>query len=134
MALVFAVVGFYQYETKTIFQNAKLHQSNIYEALFRVNSVFFDPSIYGRFLVVALIATAVLIVRGGPSLRVGLAALAFIGRRVARAPHLLLAVELRGVARRRLRVGRRSSGAGSRSTRSRPSSSSRPGSPWPSRT
>ena len=77
MALVFAVVGFYQYETKTIFQNAKLHQSNIYEALFRVNSVFFDPSIYGRFLVVALIATAVLIVRGGPSLRVGLAALAF---------------------------------------------------------
>ena len=77
MALVFAVVGFYQYETKTIFQNAKLHQSNIYEALFRVNSVFFDPSIYGRFLVVALIATAVLIVRSGPSLRVGLAALAF---------------------------------------------------------
>ena len=64
MALVFAVVGFYQYETKTIFQNAKLHQSNIFEALFRVNSVFFDPSIYGRFLVVALIATAVLIVRG----------------------------------------------------------------------
>ena len=64
MALVFAVVGFYQYETKTIFQNAKLHQSNIYAALFRVNSVFFDPSIYGRFLVVALIPTAVLIVRG----------------------------------------------------------------------
>ena len=48
------------------------------QALFRVNSVFFDPSIYGRFLVVALIATAVLIVRGRLSLRVGLAALAFI--------------------------------------------------------
>ena len=78
MALVFAVVGFYQYETKTIFQNAKLHQSNIYQALFRVNSVFFDPSIYGRFLVVALIATAVLIVRSRMSLRAGLAALAFI--------------------------------------------------------
>jgi O-antigen ligase len=78
MALVFAVVGFYQYETKTIFQNAKLHQSNIYQALFRVNSVFFDPSIYGRFLVVALIATAVLIVRSRVSLRAGLAALAFI--------------------------------------------------------
>ena len=62
MALVFAVVGFYQYETQTIFQNAKLHQSNIYAGPFRVNSVFFDPSIYGRFLVVALVATAVLIV------------------------------------------------------------------------
>jgi O-antigen ligase len=77
MALVFAMVGFYQYETRTIFQNLKLHQSNIYEAIFRVNSVFFDPSIYGRFLVIALIATAVLIVRG-LSTRVSIAALAFI--------------------------------------------------------
>jgi O-antigen ligase len=78
MALVFALVGFYQYETKTIFQNAKLNNSNIFEALFRVNSVFYDPSIYGRFLVVALIATAVLIVRGALSRRAGLAALAFL--------------------------------------------------------
>ena len=76
MALVFAVVGFYQYETRTIFQNAKLNQSNVYEALFRVNSVFYDPSIYGRFLVVALIATAVLIVRG-LSVRASIAALVF---------------------------------------------------------
>ena len=29
MALVFAVVGFYQYETRTIFENAKLNQSNV---------------------------------------------------------------------------------------------------------
>jgi O-antigen ligase len=36
----------------------------VYKALFRVNSVFWDPSIYGRFLVIALISTAVLIVRG----------------------------------------------------------------------
>jgi O-antigen ligase len=78
MALVFAGVGFYQYETRTIFQNAKLNQVNIFEALFRVNSVFYDPSIYGRFLVVGLIATAVLIVRGRVSLRAGLAALACI--------------------------------------------------------
>jgi O-antigen ligase len=78
MALVFAGVGFYQYETKTIFQNAKVHQSNIFEALFRVNSVFFDPSIYGRFLVVAMVATAVLVVRSTLSLRAGLAALAFL--------------------------------------------------------
>jgi O-antigen ligase len=78
MALVFVVVGFYQYETRTLFENLKLQNSNIYEALFRVNSVFFDPSIYGRFLVVALIATVVLIVRGALSLRAALAALAFI--------------------------------------------------------
>jgi putative inorganic carbon (HCO3(-)) transporter len=78
MALVFAAVGFYQYETRTIFQNAKLNQVNIFDALFRVNSVFYDPSIYGRFLVIALIATAVLIVCGKLSLRAGLSALAFL--------------------------------------------------------
>ena len=78
LALVFAAVGLYQYETRTIFENARLKVGNTYEALFRVNSVFFDPSIYGRFLVVAMIATAVAIVRGGVSRRTGLAALAFM--------------------------------------------------------
>jgi O-antigen ligase len=77
MALVFAVVGFYQYETRDIFQNSKLKIGNTYGAVFRVNSVFWDPSIYGRFLVVALIPTVVLIVRGRRSPREGLAALAF---------------------------------------------------------
>jgi len=76
MALAFAAVGFYQYETKTIFQNVKLSRINIVNALYRVNSVFFDPSVYGRFLVVAMIATVVLIVRDRLSLRAGLAALA----------------------------------------------------------
>ena len=79
LALVYAAVGFYQYETKTIFQNTKLNQINTFNAVFRVNSVFFDPSIYGRFLVVAMIATVVLVVRDHLSLRVGLAALAFLG-------------------------------------------------------
>jgi putative inorganic carbon (hco3(-)) transporter len=75
MALVFAAVGFYQYETRSIFQNSKVQISNTYSALFRVNSVFFDPSIYGRFLVIALLPTAVLIVRGRFG-RFGFAALA----------------------------------------------------------
>jgi O-antigen ligase len=76
MALVFVAVGFYQYETRSIFQNTKVSIANTYGAIFRVNSVFFDPSIYGRFLVIALIPTVVLIVRGS-STRAGLAALAF---------------------------------------------------------
>ena len=75
MALIFAFIGFYQYETRSIFQNVKLRQINIFNALFRVNSVFYDPSIYGRFLVVAMIATVVLIVRGSVSRRIGLSAL-----------------------------------------------------------
>jgi putative inorganic carbon (HCO3(-)) transporter len=76
MALVFIAVGFYQYATRDIFQNAKLQTINAYAAFFRVNSVFFDPSIYGRFLVIAIVPTVVLIVRGR-SVRVGAAALAF---------------------------------------------------------
>ena len=64
MGLVFAVVGFYQYETRTVFENPKVINSNAYAAFFRVNSVFWDPSVYGRFLVVAMIPSVVLIVRG----------------------------------------------------------------------
>jgi putative inorganic carbon (HCO3(-)) transporter len=77
IALVFAAVAFYQYETRTIFENHKLLVGNTYQALFRVNSVFFDPSIYGRFLVIAIIPTAVLIVRGR-STRTSLALCAFV--------------------------------------------------------
>jgi O-antigen ligase len=76
MALVFVAVGFYQYATRDISQNLKLQTINVYAAFFRVNSVFFDPSIYGRFLVIALVPTVVLIIRGR-SVREGVAALAF---------------------------------------------------------
>jgi O-antigen ligase len=76
MALVFAAVGFYQYETRTIFQNPGVKVENLYGAIFRVNSVFWDPSIYGRFLVIALVPTVVLIIRGR-SVAQGVAALAF---------------------------------------------------------
>jgi len=62
MALVFAFVGFYQYETRDIFQNPKVINSNAYAPFFRVNSVFWDPSVYGRFLVVAIVPGLVLLV------------------------------------------------------------------------
>jgi len=74
MALVFAVVGFYQYETRDIFQNPKVIFSNAYAPFFRVNSVFWDPSVYGRFLVVAM-APSIVLIALGRSLRVSLAAL-----------------------------------------------------------
>jgi putative inorganic carbon (hco3(-)) transporter len=64
MAVIFSVVGFYQYETRTVFENPKVINSNAYAAFFRVNSVFWDPSVYGRFLVVAMIPSVVFIVLG----------------------------------------------------------------------
>jgi hypothetical protein len=64
MAVGFAAVGFYQYDTRDIFQNPKVINSNAYAPYFRVNSVFWDPSVYGRFLVVAMAPSLVLIVLG----------------------------------------------------------------------
>lgn len=75
MALAFSAVGFYQYETRNIFENPKVIVGNAYARFFRVNSVFWDPSVYGRFLVVALVPSVVLIVRGR-STRVALVATA----------------------------------------------------------
>ncbi len=58
LALVFCGIGYVEYATKHIFLNPKLLASNDLHAYFRTNSVFFDPNIYGRFLVVAMLAVA----------------------------------------------------------------------------
>ena len=44
MALVFAAIGIYQYETRDVFWNPKLLVANAYAPFYRVNSVFWDPS------------------------------------------------------------------------------------------
>jgi O-antigen ligase len=61
MAVMFALIGIYQYETRDVFWNPKLLVSNAYAPFYRVNSVFWDPSIYGRFLVVAILACLVVV-------------------------------------------------------------------------
>ena len=72
MALVFAVIGIVQYETRNIFWNPKVKVDNAYAPsgwFYRVNSVFYDPSIYGRFLVLAILASLVVVLfRRGDSL------------------------------------------------------------------
>jgi O-antigen ligase len=61
MAIAFAVIGVYQWATRDIFWNPKVIVGNAYAPFFRVNSVFYDPSVYGRFLVVALLAAVVVV-------------------------------------------------------------------------
>ena len=61
LALLFAGVGFVEYATKTIILNPKLVAANDVHAYFTVNSVFFDPDIFGRFLALVMIAVAVLL-------------------------------------------------------------------------
>jgi O-antigen ligase len=56
LAIVFAGVGFVEYARKELFLNPKVVAANEYDNYFRVNSVFFDPSIYGRFLALVMIA------------------------------------------------------------------------------
>ena len=63
-ALAYAGVGLYQWATREVFWNPKLQVDNAYAPFFRVNSVFWDPSIYGRYLVVAILATLALILLG----------------------------------------------------------------------
>jgi putative inorganic carbon (HCO3(-)) transporter len=58
LALVFSAIGYVEYATRHIFLNPKLLASNDLHTYFRTNSVFFDPNIYGRFLVVAMLAVA----------------------------------------------------------------------------
>jgi O-antigen ligase len=62
LAVVFAGVGFVEYSRKALFLNPKVVAANQYDNYFRVNSLFFDPNIYGRFLALVMIAvtTAVL--------------------------------------------------------------------------
>jgi hypothetical protein len=72
MALVFALIGIVQYQTRNIFWNPKVKVDNAYAPsgwFYRVNSVFYDPSIYGRFLVVGILASlAVVLLRRGDAL------------------------------------------------------------------
>ena len=58
LAVLFALVGFVEYATKTIFLNPKLIAANDDHTYFTVNSVFFDPNIFGRFLALVMILLA----------------------------------------------------------------------------
>jgi O-antigen ligase len=59
LALALVGIGFVEYATRHLFLNPKVIASNQLEDYFRVNSLFFDPNIYGRFLaIVMLLLTA----------------------------------------------------------------------------
>lgn len=55
LALVFVGIGFIEYATKTLLLNPKLIAQNNVHTYFAINSVFFDPDIFGRFLALVMI-------------------------------------------------------------------------------
>jgi putative inorganic carbon (HCO3(-)) transporter len=66
LAVVFAAIGIWQWAARDVFWNTDLILSNARAPFYRVNSIFWDPSIYGRFLVVAILALLALLLFSPP--------------------------------------------------------------------
>ena len=58
LAVVFVSIGFWEYGTRQLLLNPDVLEANLFKDYFRVNSLFFDPNIYGRFLAIVMIAVA----------------------------------------------------------------------------
>lgn len=54
-AVLFVLVGSVEYVTRSLFWNDQVIRSNEFHTYFRVNSVFWDPNIYGRYLALVLV-------------------------------------------------------------------------------
>lgn len=76
LACALAAVGYVEYATRHVLLNPKVIASNQLEDYFRVNSLFFDPNIYGRFLVVVLLLLVAWMLWRSRPREVALAALA----------------------------------------------------------
>ncbi len=62
LAAALVGIGFVEYAKRELLLNPKVISSNQFESYFRVNSLFFDPNIYGRFLATVMLGlTAVLL-------------------------------------------------------------------------
>ncbi len=82
-AVAFVFVGSVEYVTRSLFWNAQVIRANEFHTYFRVNSVFWDPNIYGRYLaLVIVVATSPLLwarERGTVALLTGLVAVLWLG-------------------------------------------------------
>jgi O-antigen ligase len=60
-SVALALIGIGQYATEHIFWNEKLELSNDFHFYFRVNSLFWDPNIYGRYLTFGILVAATVV-------------------------------------------------------------------------
>ena len=54
--LLFVLVGAFQFATRDLFWNPTLIAGNEVHVYFRVNSLFWDPNVFGRYLILAVLA------------------------------------------------------------------------------
>ena len=73
-----ALVGIYQYFARDLFLNPELFDANELHVYFRVNSIFFDPNIFGRYLALGLTAVGACLAWGGDRRDLALGAAAFV--------------------------------------------------------
>lgn len=99
MAVLFAAVGLYQRAAHHVFWNQKVIVGNAYQSFFRVNSLFWDSSIYARFMAVTIVLLAGVAVhrRLTPAVAAGMAAL-FLAMYFAYSQSALLALSVGAVA------------------------------------
>ncbi len=55
-ALLFVFVGLVEYASRDLIWNGAVIRSNQFHVYFRVNSLFWDPNVYGRYLALVIIA------------------------------------------------------------------------------
>jgi len=84
LGTLFAAIGIYQAHSRTLFFGRDVEVANAYTSFFRVTSLFKDPSLYGRYLVVpiAVLLVAILVRRGrtiDSVVATGLVAFLFVG-------------------------------------------------------
>jgi hypothetical protein len=77
LAVLFAAVALWQEAVHRIFWNPSIGVSNAYRSFFRVNSLFWDASVYGRFMAVTLVLCVGVAVYRGMTVPLG-AAMAFM--------------------------------------------------------
>ncbi len=61
LGALFAAIGIWQAQTRTLFFAPDLEVANAYTTFFRVTSLFKDPSLYGRYLVIPIVLLLVVV-------------------------------------------------------------------------
>ncbi|HEX6459169.1 MAG TPA: O-antigen ligase family protein [Thermoleophilaceae bacterium] len=61
LSLLFVAIGVGEFATKRLLWNPKVLEANQFRSYFRVNSLFFDPNIYGRYLAIVMVLLTTLL-------------------------------------------------------------------------
>ncbi|MDQ3728528.1 MAG: O-antigen ligase family protein [Actinomycetota bacterium] len=72
VALAFAAIGLYQWADRDLLLNKDLRDANELHLYFRVNSLFRDPNVLGRYLALAIVGIAAWVAWGRPRLQAAL--------------------------------------------------------------